>query len=138
MEKKIQSYRDLQVWRKARALVKFIYVVSQEFPREELYGLTSQIRRAAVSIPSNIAEGSSKGPTKEFIRFITIACGSLAEVETHIYLASDLDYIAPKRAEEILALTSELGRMLKGLQRLLEQRLMPAELRTPNSELSNA
>ncbi len=138
MVDKVQSYRDLQVWQKARVLVKEVYTVSQGFPKEELYGLTSQIRRASVSIPSNIAQGSSKGSTREFLRFLSMAYGSLSEVETQLYLACDLQYFSEQKLEMLMNMTAELGRMLNGLDRSLHARLHPTELRTLNSELSHA
>ena len=135
MQNKVNSYRDLQVWQKARLLVKDIYLITKSFPKEELYGLTSQIRRACISVPSNLAEGSSKGSTKEFLRFISIAYGSLAEIETQLYLACDLEYICSNNLDALIEKTSEIGRMLNGLDRSLNQRLNPTELRTPNSGL---
>lgn len=138
MDKKVQSYRDLQVWQKARILVKEIYQLSSAFPKEEMYGLTAQIRRAVISVPSNIAEGSSKGSTKEFLRFLSIAYGSLAEVETQLYLAADLYYTDANKVETAIEMTAELGRMINGLDRSLQARLNTTELQTPNSELSYA
>ena len=134
----VESYKDLQVWQKARMLVKNVYVMTKKFPPDELYGLAKQLRRAVVSIPSNIAEGSSKRSTKEFMRFLNIAYGSLCEVETQIILAFDLEYIDQQilsiRSEEI----AELGHMINGLLRSLNDRLNSTELRTLNSELSDA
>lgn len=124
----VQSYRDLKVWQKGRTLVSRIYQASSQFPQTEMYGLTSQIRRAAISIPSNLAEGSAKGSTREFMRFIGIAYGSLAEVETQLFLASDLSFITASEREALLEETSELGRMLNGLLRSLESKV--TELRT--------
>ena len=131
---KINSYRDLQVWQKARILVADIYRLTQSFPRDEQYGFTSQLRRAIVSVPSNIAEGGSKRSTKEFLRFLNIAYGSLSEVETQLYLAQDLNYAAD--IEPLLEKTSELGKMLNALMNRLEHKI--TELRTPNSVLSHA
>lgn len=128
MSNDVQSYRDLKVWQKARLLVTTIYQLSASFPREELYGLTSQIRRASISVPSNIAEGSAKGSTREFIRFVGIAYGSLAEIETQLFLATDLKYITDEALQTALVETAEIGRMLNGLQRSLETKI--TELRT--------
>jgi four helix bundle protein len=89
-----QSYRDLIVWQKARVLVREVYGVTRVFPRDELYRLTSQLRRAAVSVPSNIAEGEARLSRKEFHHFLTQARGSLAELETQVLIARDLDYIS--------------------------------------------
>ncbi len=136
MNNVVRSYRDLQVWQKSRILVSDIYKLSSAFPKEEMYGLTSQMRRAAISIPSNIAEGSSKGSTREYLRFLSIAYGSLCELETQLYLAQDLGFIAPDAINLILEKTNEIGRMINGLSRALEQKL--TELRTLNSGLSDA
>lgn len=135
MSGSVKSYRDLQVWQKARVLVSEVYKISGSFPREEMYGLTSQLRRAVVSVPSNIAEGSSKGSTREYIRFLNISYGSLCEAETQLYLAFDLGFITMEQLEELLNKTNELGRMTHGLLRALEQKvtLPNSELRTPNS-----
>src|SRR5690606_24522123 len=88
----IQSFRDLLVWQKAMNLVTEVYQLTQQFPKEEMYGLSSQIRRAVVSVPSNIAEGHQRG-TKEFLQFLKIAKGSLAEVETQLEIALRLNYL---------------------------------------------
>jgi len=131
----VESYKDLQVWQKSMELVKRIYRLTQHFPKEELYGLTSQLRRSAVSIPSNLAEGSSKRSTKEFMRFINISYGSLCELETQILIACDLEYIESQTKNECCEKISEIGRMLNGLLRALNKKLIPIELRTLNSEL---
>jgi len=93
VEGRRNSYRDLIIWQKSMHLVKEIYLLSKTFPKEELYGLTSQIRRCAISIPSNIAEGRGRGSDKEFIRFLQISLGSLYELETQIELAKELNFI---------------------------------------------
>jgi four helix bundle protein len=87
-----QGYRNLGVWRKSMAVVKSVYVVTRQFPKIENYGITNQMRRAAVSIPSNIAEGKSRQGDKEFARFLLIARGSLAELETQLLISQDLFY----------------------------------------------
>ena len=109
------SYRDLIAWQKAMVLVREIYYSTQAFPREERYGLMSQLRRAAVSVPSNIAEGQARYSRREFHHFLNNARGSLAEVETQIMLANDLGHLASKDADTLLLKTSELGRILNGL-----------------------
>jgi len=88
-----KPYTELETWKKARGLVKHIYLCTQSFPKEELYSLTSQIRRASISVPSNIAEGIGRNFDKETLQFLHISRGSLYEVETQIYLAYDLNYI---------------------------------------------
>src|SRR5215216_3360360 len=94
MMSEIKSYRDLIVWQKSISLVKGVYVVSQSFPKEEQYGLTNQMRRCAVSIPSNIAEGYGRNSTGDYKRFLQVAVGSLYELQTQIEIAFNLDYIS--------------------------------------------
>src|SRR5579864_9055186 len=90
----MRGYRDLKTWQEAMELVKGVYVATRHFPRDELYGLTSQLRRAAVSIPSNIAEGQARFSSKEFAHFLSQARGSLVEIETQILIAQDLGYLS--------------------------------------------
>ena len=104
---------DLDVWKFSMDLVEEIYKVSGKFPSSEMYGLTSQIRRAAVSIPSNIAEGAARQGSKEFVQFLYIALGSLAEVETQILLAQRLHYLSDIHA--ILGMITKIKKMLNGL-----------------------
>lgn len=119
-EKKItQSYRDLIVWQKGIDLVKKIYLITQKFPEEEKYGLVSQMRRAAISIPSNIAEGQARRTTGEFIQFISIAEGSTAELDTQIIVGIELNYIPKEQVQDIFALLSEIKKMLNALRRKL-------------------
>ena len=92
---KVKNYKELIVWQKAMDLVEEVYTASRSFPREEIYGLTSQLRRAAVSIPSNIAAGQGRRTTADFLRHLSIAYGSLREVETQILIATRLHYLAP-------------------------------------------
>jgi four helix bundle protein len=115
----IRSYRDLVVWQKAMDLVERVYLVTRAFPREEVYGLTSQLRRSSVSIPSNIAEGQSRMTSGEFIQFLGIARGPLAEVETQLILAQRLDYLTMDSSKSLLDLGSDIGRLLNGLLRSL-------------------
>lgn len=110
------GHRDLIAWQKAMALVKDIYRSTEEFPNHELYGLASQLRRAAVSIPSNLAEGAARNSRREFHQFIGTARGSLAEVETQVEIARDLGYMHQPLATDLLSRVSELGRMLTGLR----------------------
>ncbi len=110
-----QSYKQLIAWRKSMDLVTEIYEVTRTFPREEMYGLTSQLRRAAVSVPSNIAEGQARYSHREFHRFLTNARGSLAEIETQVAIAARLAYLSPEAVDPLLARTAELGRILNGL-----------------------
>ncbi len=111
----MRDYKELIVWQKSRILVKSIYDQTKLFPKEEQYGLTNQIRRAVVSIPSNIAEGYNRQSDKEFIRFLSIAKGSAAEVETQIILAKDLEYISSEESDIFLLQISEILHMLGAL-----------------------
>jgi four helix bundle protein len=110
-----RCYRDLIAWRKAMEFVTKIYGATQRFPGEERYGLTNQLRRAAVSVPSNIAEGQARYSQKEFHHFLSQARGSLVEIETQILIARDLTYLSPAKADALLADAEELGRILNGL-----------------------
>lgn len=117
----MKSHKDLLVWRKSVDMVVRIYAETVNWPREEQYGLTSQIRRAAVSIPSNIAEGAGRTGQKEFSRFLSIAMGSLAEVETQLVIAERLGFARnPADLDESL---QEIRRMLVGLNKNLESRI---------------
>lgn len=108
-----QDFRDLVVWQKAIAFVTEVYRVTQTFPKEEMYGLTSQIRRAAVSVPSNIAEGQGRLTRGEFRQFLGHAKGSLAELETQLVISQNLGYV--KEAQPLLDRLHEVARMLNGL-----------------------
>jgi len=100
----IQSFRDLDVWQQAMVLVERCYRETQPFPSDERFGLTAQLRRAAVSVPSNIAEGASRLTTPAFVNHLSIARGSLSELETCVEIALRLDYVSPAKAKEMLAL----------------------------------
>jgi len=112
----MRGHRDLVAWQKAMDLAKQVYVLTSSFPKHELYGLSSQLRRAAVSIPSNLAEGAARNGQREFGHFISTARGSLAEVETQIELAVFLQYIPEEAAKGLLLCVSDLGRLLTGLR----------------------
>ena len=118
----IHNYQQLLVWQKAMDLVVSCYKASEGFPQGELYGLTSQLRRAAVSIPANIAEGRHRQHIREFIQHLSIAYGSLAELETHIYLAERLGFMESPVVQTLLQQTSEIGKMLNGLKKSLHAR----------------
>ena len=109
------SYRDLAVWQRSMLLVKDVYVATQHFPKEEVYGLTAQIRRAAVSVPSNIAEGQGRLSKRELKQFLGIARGSLLELETQLLIAGDLAFAPPASIDELLLDTQEVLRILNGL-----------------------
>ena len=118
----LKSYRDLEVWNKAIDLVVECYQITKEFPRSEVYGLTSQLRRAAVSIPANIAEGRERQHTKEFLQHLSIAYGSLAELETHLQIAQRLNYLDIAHVDQVFEKTAEIGRMINGLRRSLQNK----------------
>ena len=118
----LKSYRDLEVWQKAMDLVVACYQITKKFPKNEVYGLINQLQRAAVSIPANIAEGRERQHSKEFIQYLSIAYGSLAELETHIQIAERLTYIDMNQLKKLLDKTAEIGRMLNGLRKSLEKR----------------
>lgn len=115
-----RAHHNLEAWKRALALVKTVYTSTASFPKSELYGITSQMRRAAVSIPSNIAEGAARETTPEFLRFLYIARGSLAELETQILIATDLGYL--KDAESLKANIYQVSALLDGLIRSLKAR----------------
>lgn len=113
----IRSYQELKVWQKSMDLVVSCYGVCKTFPTVEKYGLTSQLQRAAVSIPANIAEGKHRQHTKEFLQHLSIASGSLAELETHLLIASRLDYISKQIIFSLLEQTTEISKMIYGLRK---------------------
>ncbi|MGB9206140.1 MAG: four helix bundle protein [Terriglobales bacterium] len=109
------SYRDLIAWQKAKSVALDVYRCTRRFPRDEVYGLSSQMRRAAVSVPSNIAEGKGRYSRKEFVQFLYHARGSLLELQTQLSIARDLDYIDSAAFKSLESQTEELGRILNGL-----------------------
>ena len=113
-------YRDLIVWQRAMDFVERVYALTSTFPKEEIYGMTSQMRRAAVSIPSNIAEGAARGTTKELLHFLRIADGSLSELDTQIELAKRLGYLS--KTEDLIEMISQLSRSLAALKSSLNRR----------------
>ena len=123
MQNKPQSYKDLNVWKKGIELAKLIYPLTAKFPPEERFGLVSQMRRAAISIPSNIAEGQARHTTGEFIQCISHAEGSVAELNTQLILASELNFCSPQSAIPASELMEDLRRMLNGLRRKLSKTL---------------
>ncbi|MGP1385899.1 MAG: four helix bundle protein [Thainema sp.] len=118
---KIQSYRDLEVWQQGMALAEVCYRITRTFPREEIYGMVSQIRRAAVSVPANIAEGYGREYRNEYIRFLRIAQGFLKELETHLILAVRVEIITTKTVQPILAQCESTGKLLRALLRALQK-----------------
>ncbi len=116
-----QGYRDLLVWQKSMKLVTDVYEFTESFPKNEVFGLTSQLKRAIVSVPSNIAEGQGRDSVKEFIYHLSVAYGSLMEAETQIQIAANLAYIEQAIADRLITQAAEVGRMLNGLSRSLKQ-----------------
>ena len=110
------SFRQLIVWQKSIELVKIIYQITESFPKKETYGLTSQMRRSAVSIPSNIAEGFKRQHLKEFKQFLNISYGSLGELETQVIISSELKYILVENKNEILEKIDPIGGMISKLR----------------------
>jgi four helix bundle protein len=117
----IQSYRDLRVWQEAMSLAEAVYRLSKRFPRDELFGLTSQIRRASVSIPANIAEGYGRESTGSYVQFLRVAQGSLKELETHALLANRVGILAELDLNVVLSSAESTGKMLRALIRSLEK-----------------
>jgi four helix bundle protein len=115
----MKSFRELRVWQAAMNLVEKIYFLTRTFPKEETYGLTSQVRRAAVSIPSNIAEGHTREHIKEYLHHLSIAQASLAELETQLEIAVRLKYILPNQLKELLNDVNSLGKQMYSLRNAL-------------------
>ena len=118
----VNSFRDLRVWQAGMDLVEKIYRFTQTFPTQETYGLTNQLRRAAVSIPSNIAEGHSREHTKEYLNFLSVTQGSLAELQTQIEIATRLGYLAPSIAAELSDDSVSLSKQLYALRNAIAKR----------------
>jgi four helix bundle protein len=118
---KVKNYQELIVWQRAMDLVAEVYTASKGFSGEEIYGLTSQLRRAAISIPSNVAEEQGRRTTPDFLRHLSIAYGSLREVETQILIATRLRYLGRGKCQDIMTVAGEVGRLLNGLMSSLEK-----------------
>jgi four helix bundle protein len=118
----VRSYRDLWVWKEGMDLAEMCYGVTKAFPREEVYGMTSQIRRAATAIPANIAEGHGRENSGEFIQFLRISQGSLKELETHLLLASRLELAKDQEIAPVLERCETVGKMLRALIRSIQKR----------------
>jgi four helix bundle protein len=119
----VESYRDLIAWQKAMELVESIYKLTAQLPDAERFGLVTQLRRAAVSIPSMLAEGHARASTRDFARFLSMARGSLAEVETQVLIAERLRFVSGDAVQQLLAQCDELGRVLRGLKKALDQKI---------------
>ncbi len=120
---KIRRFQDLEIWKRSVSLVEQIYKVTTSFPKDELYGLTGQIRRAAVSIPSNIAEGFSRFHNKEYKQFLHIALGSCAEITTQIIIASKLNYLEDKKAGFLINEIDEISKMTMSLIKKINEKI---------------
>jgi four helix bundle protein len=118
----MKTHKDLDVWMKAVDFVIDIYEITKSFPKDEIYGLTSQIRRAAVSIPSNIAEGAGRASDKEFKQFLNIALGSIAEVDTQLLIAMKLNYLVQDKYEQLEKDLIDIRRMTLGLRKYVNER----------------
>jgi four helix bundle protein len=121
-DQEIKSYRDLRVWQDAMSLAEACYRLTRSFPREEMFGLTSQIRRSAASVPANIAEGHGRENTRTFVQYLRISQGSLKELETHCLLAERVGIATRANVEPLLDQCQGLGKMLRALIRSLQQR----------------
>ena len=119
----VQSYKDLDIWKRSCTMVTTIYRATENFPKREMFGLTSQLRRAAISVPANIAEGAARLYTREYIRFLSNALGSIAELETLFKVSVDLGYITEQRIQNATQELDEIGRMTRRLVQRLEERL---------------
>ena len=115
MTEKIKTYRDLDIWKRGMEFVKKVYVVTEKFPKEEIYGLSSQMRRSAISVPSNVAEGFRRYHNKEFRQFLYVALGSCAELETQATISKELNYISGEKEEELLEMSDHICRMMVNL-----------------------
>lgn len=127
-----QSFRELKVWKKSIQLTVLVYEFTRAFPKEEIYGLTSQMRRAAVSIASNIAEGSARGTKRDFRQFIKLARGSNCELQTQLIIARELRLGDSTKCDALDALTVEIGKMLSSLAEYLTREIRSRELTTEN------
>jgi four helix bundle protein len=121
MEKEQRPHKNLEVWKNSMELAKKIYQITGSFPAAEVYGLVSQMRRAAVSIPSNLAEGAARAGKKEFLQFINIAQGSASELDTQIELAKQLEFVTHQNCEDMLSLLTIISKQLYGLARRVKQ-----------------
>jgi four helix bundle protein len=119
----LQTYRDLAVWQKAMDLAVASYEATKPFPREEMFGMTSQIRRAAASIPANLAEGQGRRSTRDFLHFVSVARGSLKEMETHLILSHRVGLLSKQKLDALLQQCEIISRMMTGLRKNLERRL---------------
>jgi four helix bundle protein len=135
-DERIESYRDLRVWKEAMDLVVQWYEATKAFPREEMFGLETQIRRAASSVPANIAEGYGRESTGSYAHFLRTARGSLKELETHLLLATRVGLMPEAKSEPLIQESDVVGRMLRGLTRSIEPSAPIADRRLPTAAAS--
>lgn len=121
----MRSFKDLIVWQKSHKLVLDIYLITKSFPKEELFGIVSQMRRASTSVPANIVEGYKRNTDKETLRFLNIADASLEELKYFLILSKDLNFISTEKYRELEELSNEVGRLLSGFQKSFKNRLKP-------------
>ena len=121
----VRDYSQLETWQRAMDLTEAVYAATGRYPKDELYGLTSQTRRSAVSVPSNIAEGQGRGSSRDFARFLTIARGSLCELETQLLLAERLTYLDAATSADLMQQARTVGRLLNGLLRSIAPEVNP-------------
>ncbi len=119
----VRTFKDLIVWQEAMELVVEIYKITRQFPKAEMYGLCSQMQRAAVSIPSNIAEGNQRNSIPHYLQFVSIARGSLGELETQIIISNKLEYLDKVTQENLLLQTAKVGRLIGGLMKSLKAKI---------------
>jgi four helix bundle protein len=122
MNMPVKDYRELIAWQKAMDLVVAVYRLTSDFPKEEMYGLSIQIKRSAISIPSNIAEGQARNTTRDFLHFLSIAYGSVKELETQVLISERLGYINTKICDSLLKSTIEVARLISGIKNALKKR----------------
>ncbi len=127
----IQSYKDLKVWQKSVDLVTEIYSITKAFPKEEMYGIVSQLRRAAASVPANISEGAVRNSEKEYVRFLYISQGSLAELDTFILISKNLGYVNEEKCDELINRMEEIKKMLYGLINYHKSKYQASEPESP-------
>jgi four helix bundle protein len=131
----VSSFRDLRVWQASMDLVEHVYRATRAFPNHEMYGLTQQVQRAVVSVPSNIAEGQAREHLREYLHHLSMAQGSLAELETQLEIARRLGYIPPDQSDLLLGQLTAVARQLRSLRNALERRLpIPARSASPNTQ----
>lgn len=127
----IESYRDLEVWQRGMELAEATYQFCELLPHQEMYGLRAQLQRSAVSIPSNLAEGHARSSTRDYLRFVSIALGSLAELETQLVLAGRIHDFSEEKLNVLLQDADQLGRKLRGLQKSLSAKIAGAGKYSP-------